>query len=75
MTGGLEMRVPEGANARSVAGSGCESLEGSTALDSWMGTDHGICPWVIALLMRKFDGGTFWVGCGWFFFWVLVGGG
>ena len=25
--------------------------------------------------MRNFDGGAFWVGCGWFFFGILVGGG
>ena len=63
------MRVPEGANARSVAGSGCESLEGSTALDSRMGTVHGICPWGIALVMSKFDGGGvlggLWMGFLW----------
>ena len=40
-----------------------------------MGTVHGICPWGTALVMRKFDGGAFWVGCGWFFFGTLVGGG
>ena len=28
-------------------------FQGSVALDSWMGTVHGICP---TLVMRKFDG-------------------
>ncbi len=57
MEGGLEIRVLDGANTRSVPGSGCESLEGSVTLDSWMGTTHGICPWDSTLVMRKFDGG------------------
>jgi len=39
-----------------------------------MGTVHGICPFDSVLVMRKFDGGAFWVGCGWFFFGTLVGG-
>ena len=43
-------------------------MQGSITLDSWMGTDHGICPWDITLVMGIFDGWTFWVGCGWFFF-------
>ncbi len=46
MEGGFEIRVLHGVNTRSVAGSGCESLQGSVPLDSRMGTDHGICPWV-----------------------------
>ena len=49
-------------------------LQVSVALDSWMGTDPGICPWDSALVMRKFYGGTFWVGCGWFSLGLLSGG-
>ena len=44
---------------------GVNPFQGSTALDSWMGTDHGIFPWDITLVMRKFDGGSagsFFVG-------------
>ena len=62
MTGGLEILVLEDTYTRSVVGSGCESFPGSVVLDSWMGTVHGICPWDNTLVMRKFDGGTSWVG-------------
>ena len=33
-----------------------------------MGTVYGIYPWVSTLVMGRFDGGAFWVGCGSFFF-------
>ncbi len=63
------MSVLEGVNARSIANSGCESVQGSTVLDSWMGTDHGICPWDNSLVMRKFDGvvvlGRLWMVFSW----------
>jgi hypothetical protein len=38
--------------------SGCES-QGSTALDSWMGTDYGIYPWVGKLVMGNLVGRRF----------------
>ena len=61
MTGGLEIRGLEGDNTRSVAGAGCESCAG-VRCTGFVNGDY-------------FDGGTFWVGCGWFFFGTLVGGG
>ena len=45
MSGGLEMRVLEGANARSVAGSGCESFAGVRCT----GFVDGDCPWDLSL--------------------------
>ncbi len=44
-------------------------------LDSWMGTDHGICPWVSALVMRKFDGWGIWGGLWMVFLWDPFEGG
>ena len=45
MAGGLEMLVLEGANARSVAGSGCESFAGVRCT----GFVNGDCPWDLSL--------------------------
>ncbi len=60
------MCVLEGANTRLVAGSGCESLTGVHCT----GFVDGDCPWDLSLGQHigdgKFDGETFWVGCGWF---------
>ena len=76
MTGGLEIRVLDGAKTWSVVDTGCESfLEGSVALDSWMGTAHGICPWDNSLEMRKFDGGGIWGGLWMVFLWGPFEGG
>ena len=48
---------------------GVNPFQGSSALDSWMGTDHGICLWDNALVMRKFDGvvvlGRLWMVFSW----------
>ena len=48
MTGGLEMRVLEVANARSVAGCGCESFSGVHCT----GFVNGDCPWDLSLRQR-----------------------
>jgi hypothetical protein len=59
MTGGLEIRVLEDANTRSVAGSGFESCAGVRFTEFV----DGDCPWDLSLghplVMRKFDGGRF----------------
>jgi hypothetical protein len=55
-------------NTRSIVGFACESFAGVSSLDSRMGTDYGIYPWVALVmenLMEKQK--RFWVGCGWFF--------
>ncbi len=50
------LRTDQGTNTRSIDVLDVNPLEGSAELDSWMGTDRGICPWVITLVMRKYDG-------------------
>ena len=39
------------------------------------GLAYGVCPWGSALVMGDLMGRHFGVGCGWFFFRSLVGGG
>ena len=48
MTGVFEMLVLEGANARSVTGSGCESFAGVRCT----GFVDGDCPWDLSLGQR-----------------------
>ena len=48
---------------------GVNPLQGSVTLDSWMGTDHGIYPWDITLVMGKFDGGVVLGGLWMVFLW------
>jgi hypothetical protein len=59
------MCVADGSGARSFV-VGILSM-GPIHLGSWMGTVHGIYPWVSALVMRNLMGRHFWVGCGCFF--------
>ncbi len=54
---------------------GVNPCEGSAALDSWMGTDHGICPWGTAVVMRNFDGWGFGGGLWMVFLWGPFEGG
>ncbi len=42
-------------------------LQGSTELDSCMGTVYGIYPWVSTLVMGNLMWTLFWVVCGWLF--------
>ncbi len=53
----------------SLGGSGCESLVGVRCT----GFVDGDCLWDLSLGQHtgdgKFDGKSFWVGCGWFFSW------
>jgi hypothetical protein len=69
MVRGLEIRVLDGVNTWSLAGSGCD-LEGSTAQDSWMGTVYGIYPWGSSLVMGNLIGRRF----GWVVDGFLLGG-
>ena len=39
------------------------------------GLVYGVCPWDSALVMGDLMGRRFGMGCGWFFFRALVGGG
>ena len=65
---GLEIRALDGVGTRSLAGFGCGSLcRGPLRLDSRMGTDQGIYPWVSTLVMGNLMGRRFWVGRGCFF--------
>jgi hypothetical protein len=68
------MCVLDDVNARSLAGSGCESFEGV----HWTGFTDGDCLWDLSLGQctgdGKFDGETFWVGCGCFFLGGVGGG-
>ena len=50
-------------------------VPGSTTLDSWMGTDHGIYPWDNTLVMGKFDGVGVLGGLWMVFLWGPVRGG
>jgi hypothetical protein len=60
------MRVLDGVNTRSLASSRCESFPGVRCT----GFTDGDCLWDLSLGRRtgdgKFDGESFWVGCGWF---------
>jgi hypothetical protein len=59
----------------SLGGSGCESLVGVRCT----GFVDGDCLWDLSLGQHtgdgKFDGKSFWVGCGWFFSWGGSGEG
>jgi hypothetical protein len=69
------MRALDGVRTRSLTGFGCESLyRGPLDLDSRMGTDQGIYPWVSTLVMGNLMGRRFWVGRGCFFSGGIGGG-
>ena len=68
------MRALDGVSTRSLAGFGCGSLcRGPLRLDSRMGTDQGVYPWV-STGDGKLDGETF-LGRTWMFFSWGEGGG
>ena len=68
------MRVLDGVNARSLASSGCESFSEVRCTEF----ADGDYLWGLSLGQStgdgKFDGETFWVGCGWFFLGGAGGG-
>jgi hypothetical protein len=73
VTRGVEMCDLDDVNTRSLPGFGCESFAG-VSCTGFMDED---CLWDLSLGHTgdgKFDGETFWVGCGWFF-WSGRGGG
>ena len=60
----LEMRALDRVSTRSLAGFGCGSLcRGPLCLDSRMGTDQGIYPWVTTLVMGNLMGCNIYITC------------